>query len=122
MDRSDLHGDPYAWADAPWTGSGGLHTVDWMSVEVDTTHYPWTFHPHHHWMWCGNGSAANNLWLFTTDLGWLFTRDTTYPWLYRNDTSDWIYYIVGTDNPRWFYSSNDEQWFSVGTDSQRTLP
>ena len=36
------------------------------------------------------------------DLGWLYSQDDWYPWIY-SFTQGWVYFFRTSEDPRWFY-------------------
>lgn len=69
---------------------------------------PWIYHWHLGWMWAVGESVG---WLYGMDLGaWLWTGSAVYPWIYDHNAAEWQYYLRGTMDPRWFYSSVSGEW------------
>ncbi|MFC1452368.1 alpha/beta hydrolase-fold protein [Verrucomicrobiota bacterium] len=98
------------WCEAVDLG-GGWRWLAWFGTfNVDSD--PWVFHNEHGWMYRAGESAAN-LWFWTADMGWLWTSDTAYPFLYRNQDGAWLWYLRDTDDPRWFYNFATQAWESV---------
>jgi hypothetical protein len=91
------------WCDSAWLGR--FHERD----------YPWVYHEEHGWLYpVGRGNA--NFYFFDWSLGWLWTAEETYPYLYRYSDASWLYYLEGTGSTgvRWFYNCNpavnDWEW------------
>lgn len=59
-------------------------------------------------------SPVVNGWFYTSDMGWLFTNSTTYPYLYRKDTSSdggvWLYFDTTSSNELRFYNFETSLW------------
>ena len=53
---------------------------------------------------CSVGTSPSSIWLYSLDMGWLWTGSTTYPYLYRNNDNAWLYYLPDSASPRWFYN------------------
>lgn len=51
-------------------------------------------------------------WLYDYALGWMYTDRFSYPWFYRYETNEMVYFSHGTTAPRYFYSSNLGDWFT----------
>ena len=49
-------------------------------------------------------------WVYTTDMGWVYTKSGLYPWIYIQNENKWLYYQNGTANPRWFWNANTGIW------------
>lgn len=69
----------------------------------------WIYHLQHDWVYCV-GTSASQLWLYTPDLGWLWTSQAIYPFLYRWQDGTWLSYYAGSDNPRYFYNHSTFSW------------
>jgi hypothetical protein len=93
-----------------WNGldaGGGWTWLDWFGyfAEMD----PWIYHLHHGWM-CSVGRDTASIWLYTFDLGWLWTSREVYPWLWRHQDSAWLYYWRDSSAPRWFFNWSTLTW------------
>jgi len=51
-------------------------------------------------------------WLYDQQLGWLWMRNQIYPYVYREETHSWLYYLPGSISPRWFYDFGTDGWLS----------
>jgi hypothetical protein len=49
-------------------------------------------------------------WVYTLDMGWVYTDPGLYPWIYVQNENKWLYYQNGTANPRWFWNANTGIW------------
>lgn len=121
LDRSTGTADATAFYDrlvamAPglWSGAtdlgGGWKSLAWFGYFYDADN-GWIYHNEHHWMYTF-GTTPASIWFWTQDLGWLWTRSTVYPYLYRNTGAAWLWYQVGSYNPRWFNNLTTGQWES----------
>ena len=52
----------------------------------------------------------NSTWFYTLDMGFLWSSSTVYPFLWNNTGQTWLYYIIGSQNPRVFYNYKTGQW------------
>jgi len=95
------------WGGATDLGSG-WKWLSWFGIFNDSQD-PWINHAQHDWMYC-SGSSTASIWFWTSDMGWLWTSDSVYPYFWRSSDSRWIWYMVGSDNPRWFVRMNDGIW------------
>lgn len=92
--------------------------------EVEDTFFPRVRHAQHGWLmmdyWKENGDVS----LFYEDprLGECITSQTLYPWIYQEEPGDWLWYVEGTDNPRWFYSLSLNDWVSFFDPVKGELP
>jgi len=105
-----LTGPTTPWPDATDLGSGWKHS-SWFGT-FNETYYPWIWHQQHGWMYAF-GTDPGSIWLWTPDLGFLWTGSGVYPWLWSNTQQTWLYYSVGSSNPRYFYNWNSQKWVAV---------
>jgi hypothetical protein len=71
----------------------------------------WIWHNKHGFLYVPASSTSQNLWMFTQDMGWLYTGNTLYPFLFRAHDAAWLWYN-GSSNPRWFVNMGTGQWES----------
>ena len=99
----------------PWAGAteevGGWLSVPWFGPILV---YPngWLYHADLGWLYAV-GPSPQNIWLWRSGLGWLWTKQETYPYLYRNDGSRWIYFLKPKDGRVYFYRADEGSVFSV---------
>ncbi len=103
-------------------GSGGLwgNAVDlgngwkwlgWFGF-FNTNFDPWTFHLQHRWLFpFGITTASVTFWDNAMGAFW-WTSESVYPYGYRFGDGAWLFYEVGSVNPRWFYNFQIAQWES----------
>ena len=56
-------------------------------------------------------ATTEDAWLYTADMGWLWTSAGNYPFLYRDEDATWLWY-GGQTHPRMFYNFTAEDWES----------
>ncbi len=71
---------------------------------------PWLYHAHLGWLYT-LGLSEDTLWFWDGSLGWLWTNVATFPYFYRNAPMDWLFYSMGSREPRWFLSTDSGTWF-----------
>ncbi len=85
------------WRGSDWFG--------WFAYRADNP--AWIQHLEHGllYTYVGESPEAQGIYYFDTDLGFVWTRADTYPWLYRHGTGEWTYYLKGSGaaGTRWFY-------------------
>ena len=95
------------WENAADLGSG-WRWLDWFGFFAEAGN-KWIFHLQHGWMYpVGTDSAS--VWFWTSDMGWLWTGSTTYPYLYRSSDGAWLWYLKDSSLPRWFYNYKVGSW------------
>lgn len=80
----------------------------WLDVSSDAD-FPWVQHPQLGLMYASQYDPAH-FWLFTSDLGWLYTGHAIYPWMYSLDKGAWLFYLRDSASPRWFYNQSAAEW------------
>ena len=71
----------------------------------------WIWHNRHGFFFVAEPSTPDSIWLFAQDMGWLWTRRTVYPFLFRSSDGAWLWYN-GSTNPRWFRNMSTGTWES----------
>jgi hypothetical protein len=95
--------------DAPWDPTGTWR-MTWLGYLNDSV-YPLILHREHDWMFAFNDDP-DAMWLWSTGDGWWWTSQSSYPQVYDATTGHLLYYIEGTDDPRWFYDVDLGEWIS----------
>ena len=49
-------------------------------------------------------------WFYDPEDGWMYTDETVFPFIYKDETMEWYYYQIGTYKPRLFFSYESQQW------------
>jgi len=49
-------------------------------------------------------------WFYDPENGWLYTDAESYPLIYKQSTSSWHFYELGSHAPKYFYSYETELW------------
>jgi hypothetical protein len=100
------------------SGSGWWRerTLGWLYGDL----YPWIYLPSLDWVYSGHSADSESYLLYrsTNNWGWVQTEPGVYPWFRHLDSGDWFFYLVGSQQPAWFYSSSSARWLS----SDETLP
>ena len=69
----------------------------------------WIYHEEHGYLY-GLGFDETDIWFYDSDMGWVWTGKDIYPQLYRADVGVWYYYVIDTDDPRWFHDYATGYW------------
>jgi hypothetical protein len=59
-----------------------------------------------------NATPYTPEWFYIPDHGWMWSQKDVYPWFYDSNSSDWLYFQSGHDNPK-FYSNKSEEWITL---------
>ena len=74
--------------------------------ESYTYYYPWVYSDEQGWEYMTEvfnvDDGAN--WYYDTDLGWLWTQTSFYPYFWSSAEDNWVYYWYTSEGTRWFYS------------------
>ena len=88
----------------------GWRYLPWLDTFNDNF-FPWLYHYQHKWMyWVGED--VSNIWFYTLDMEWTWTSNSIYPYIYRGRDNTWLYFDRSSENPRWFYNVNEDNWES----------
>ena len=100
------------FSDATELGEGWQST-DW-SGSFNTAFFPWIFHAEHNWMYIGEDSDADAMYLYDqVSHQWLYTAAETYPNLYSFTRNSWVFYVEGTSGPREFVDLRTGEFFTI---------
>ena len=82
---------PQGWRSSDWFGN-------FAPISLDGG---WLFHDAHNWLYAV-GDNTNDLYLYGDKMEWVYTNQSTYPFLYSFKNKGWIWYDEGTKAPREF--------------------
>ncbi|MEM7385594.1 MAG: DUF3179 domain-containing protein [Verrucomicrobiota bacterium] len=93
----ELHQDGDGWVTSSWFG------------RYHAPRFPWIFHDEQGWLFVGEDSTKENLYIHDPVLGWLFTNEEVYPRVYSFLRSSWLQWTeTGGANRRFFDLSLEE--------------
>ena len=90
---------------------GGWRRLAWFGDYVPMGGEGWIWHNRHGFFFVPANALPESIWLYAQDMGWLWTGNTVYPFLFRNQDGAWLWYN-GATNPRWFVNMATGQWES----------
>ena len=105
---SDL--DENAWTNVEDLGNH-WKSASWFGTYFDTSGN-WIFHLEHGWLY-RSGNSMSSTWFFDTNLNWIWTNSELYPYFYRSETNDWIFYQSDDLESRLFYDYLSESWVTL---------
>ena len=88
---------------------GGWRRLGWFGDYIPMGSEGWIWHNKHGFLYAPPSAEPASIWFFTLDMGWLYTGNTLYPFLYRSANSSWLWYNEST-HPRWFMNLTSNQW------------
>ena len=98
-------------AAAAANGGGGWRRLTWFGDYALMGAEGWIWHNKHGFFYVSTSSTPGDVWLYANDMGWLYTGNTLYPYLYRSSPAAWLWYN-GSTSPRWFRNMNTGRWES----------
>jgi hypothetical protein len=99
-------------APKPWWGTveemaGGWLSSDWFGT-FKYYEQGWLYHARLGWLY-SSPASENSVWLWKENKGWLWTKEEVWPYLWSENTANWLYLVPGKalENIRWFDYSTD---------------
>ena len=89
------------------SASAGWKQAGWFGYYFSES-YPWIYHSNLGWIYVSE-SETTGVWLYREPLGWLWTNPSTYPYLYRNESSNWLY-LDREHGPIRYYDYSTSNW------------
>jgi hypothetical protein len=82
----------------PWWGDvdeleGGWQTSDWFGT-FRYYEQGWLYHGRLGWLYSSSASESS-VWLWKDNRGWLWTKEDIYPYMWSDQTGNWIYIYPG---------------------------
>lgn len=104
-----LENTPAAWYDDSFDAGGGWRWYDWLGY-FSVTRDPWIYHLEHGWLY-SFATGPQSVFFWEVEMNTiLWTSESVYPTIYRYSDAQWIYYLKGSRNPRWFVNLATGQW------------
>jgi hypothetical protein len=94
------------WAHAPEDSNGWRHS-SWFGIFLPFDN-GWLYHEEWGWIFAQDDNHGG-LWLWKDKLGWQWTMKDIYPYLYRNDTAKWMYFLKRKNGIEHFYNHQTKQ-------------
>ena len=96
------------WRDAVCLG-GGWDLLSWFGY-FNSASAPWIYHQSLGWL-CAIGTSTYDIWFWDPAMNaFWWTNQEFFPHIYRARDGAFLYYLVGTTNPEWFYNYNTSRW------------
>ncbi len=88
--------------------------ANWRWLDGFGTYIPlsggWYWHNRHGYFSPTATSTPDRMVMYTMDMGWLYTRQDLFPYLYRYRDPCWLWYLTDSQHPRWFYNLTQGVW------------
>ena len=101
--------EPSDWETGSASLGGGWRRLAWFGDYAPVGADGWIWHNRHGFLFVAPASTPTSIWLYTQDMGWLWTGRSTYPFLFRQSDGAWIWYN-GSVAPRWFMNMQTGEW------------
>ena len=88
------------WWESPWLGNYYRSQSGWM------------LHLELGWLY-PSPSTGSGLWLWKDTLGWLWTEQNLYPYLYSAEGENWLYFFGEFEQSRLLYDYAKENWLNL---------
>lgn len=99
---TELENFAFGWKESDWFGT------------FNTSSEPWMFHSVQGWIaFQTTGQSEDNLWYYDRSMGWMWTRDGTYPNVYSDRTHQWLYVVdlpYESEGTRVYYDYSGDAW------------
>ena len=95
------------WYHLDWFGYFMIQDTDWI------------YHLEHGWMYLswgdpdGSGKVNGEYWLHDMEMGWWWISHRHYPYVYSSAHENWLWFVPGSTDPRWFYCFCNCSWESM---------
>lgn len=102
---------------ADWTGATRLEEgSDWWESWWLGTYFKgdngWWYHESLGWLHA-SGSQESGLWMWKQGVGWLWTRELVYPFLYSYEKESWYYFNGDSNQRHLLYDYNQKKWLNL---------
>ena len=76
----------------------------------------WIYHADLGWLYV-TGENQKSTWLWSMRLGWLWTGKNVYPYLYRQEESNWYLFMKNVPGRTLLFRYADRQWIDWNADN-----
>jgi hypothetical protein len=88
------------WWESPWLGNFYKSESGWL------------LHIGLGWVYPSPGENTS-LWLWKDNLGWIWTNEKLYPFIYNDESGHWMYFFGEHKKKRLLYDYGYEEWFDL---------
>ncbi len=97
-----------------WWGAtdlgGGWYWLEWFGY-FNVNFAPWIYHDQHAWLFPFGTEDPGGIVFYDAGMQqFWWTSSVVYPFVYRFSDGVWLFYELGSSNPRWFYNFTTQQW------------
>jgi len=98
-----------SWANAQAGSAANWWTSPWLGSFYMNDGNAWIMHSELGWLY-PMASGQNGVWLWKDFMGWLWTDQQLYPFLYQNVSASWLYFYGASEGAQLFYRYRDGRW------------
>jgi hypothetical protein len=98
-----------SWANAQPGAAANWWTSPWFGSFYMNDGNAWVMHSELGWLY-PMPSGKSGVWLWKDFMGWLWTDEQLYPFLYQNESASWLYFYGASEGTQLFYRYRDERW------------
>ncbi|MDG1355128.1 MAG: DUF5011 domain-containing protein, partial [Opitutales bacterium] len=88
--------------------TGGWRESIWMGTYLPNLKNNWIYHLELGWLFI-EADQQGGYWMWMSNNGWLWTNQDTWPFLWSNETADWLYPVY-SGNKLYFYDYQTESF------------
>jgi hypothetical protein len=93
-----------------WESDSSENQAGWRKSDWFGTYLPhksgWIYHQSMGWLYAHPGSE-DDFWLWSQEYRWIWTKNGIYPFLYRNNTANWLYILGVKDGKAVIHDYSD---------------
>ena len=101
----DIIAMPGGWMESPWFGLFIYYEKGWL------------YHSQLGWFF-SSPDQNNGVWLWNEAQGWLWTKEGVWPYLFKNDSSDWLYFTTSNQQVPIFYDYSISNYIGLNEQSK----
>jgi uncharacterized secreted protein with C-terminal beta-propeller domain len=87
---------------------GKWKNQSWFGNFYDLS-FPWIYHTELQWLYFSE-SSDGSFWLWSKELGWIWTQASAFPYCFSNSNEGWLYLDLKDRNSLRYYDFNSEDW------------
>jgi hypothetical protein len=102
-----------SWSEAlPVEGAENWWSSPWFGNFYLNEDSGWLMHGELGWLFA-MGHPKDGVWLWQEKLGWMWTHSSTYPFLYRNETTSWLFFHGQGAQRLLLFDYSENRWLVI---------
>ena len=94
--------DPNMWFANMQNIGGGWRSSDWFGQFQQFPNVDWIYHAQLNWAYVVSDQKGG-IWIWQNGRGWMWTQKSVWPYLYRHQTTGWLYLLKSLNGNPIFY-------------------